>query len=414
MSVNPTIFSGKVIGARRAMGDYSAIVKIQETDVWAEDEYGRTIDEGEAGIHDAKVIQSAIDTVNAQGGGIVKLKTGKYLIDTKITVPELVRLSGEWRNAVVIDFRGSAECFELQKLAGLEHIDISFENNPYSTGKGILVKGGANRTKIREVWISGYNKCSVGIEFYADTASINGGWVENVQMSNVLDKGIHLHREASYFTQIIKIVNCEIYGKLGSPQGYGIYLEPGAINNFIDNVSLAGWEEPLYCDGNYNIISNPWIDGGNTYQRVRFGINSLGNTICNLSKPIDILDEGTDNHILVAAYEKEIVIPFTVQAGQTDKFVARIVGGLKKYKYFIDAIALCLENAPGLGESVSVKVTDGTNTMTATVGDLSLNKVETSGAFEWDAKTTNLEIYYSSTATATGGNATVVIKYHEV
>jgi len=67
MTVNPTIFSGKVIGARRAMGDYSAIVKVQETDVWAEDEYGKTIAEGESGVDDASVIHRALDV----GGKIV-------------------------------------------------------------------------------------------------------------------------------------------------------------------------------------------------------------------------------------------------------------------------------------------------------------------------------------------------------
>jgi hypothetical protein len=57
------------------MGAYSAIVKVQETDVWAEDEYGKTIAQGKAGVDDASVIQSAIDAVGALGGGAIVVKT---------------------------------------------------------------------------------------------------------------------------------------------------------------------------------------------------------------------------------------------------------------------------------------------------------------------------------------------------
>jgi len=93
--INPTIFSGKVIGARRAKGAYSAIVEVQDTDVWAEDEYGKTIADGEAGVDDTGILKEAIDKgsgkvlvrgnlilteqVNVWGGVILDVENGYYL-----------------------------------------------------------------------------------------------------------------------------------------------------------------------------------------------------------------------------------------------------------------------------------------------------------------------------------------------
>jgi len=68
------------------MGAYSAIVKVQETDVWAEDEYGKTIDEGEAGVDDASVIQAALNHLGSKGGSLY-IGGGDYTINTKITIP---------------------------------------------------------------------------------------------------------------------------------------------------------------------------------------------------------------------------------------------------------------------------------------------------------------------------------------
>ena len=98
-----TISSGKVIGARRAMGDYSAIVKVQETDVWAENEYGGMIAEGEAGVDDAKVIQKAVDYVHSKGGGEVKIREGTYKCLTTIIGKDCVDLIGSGFSTI-LDF----------------------------------------------------------------------------------------------------------------------------------------------------------------------------------------------------------------------------------------------------------------------------------------------------------------------
>ena len=71
---------------------YSAIVKNQETDVWAENEYGETIIEGEKGVDDAKVIQSAVNTI---GEGKIFVAKGTYKITQKITCPAGIIFEGE-------------------------------------------------------------------------------------------------------------------------------------------------------------------------------------------------------------------------------------------------------------------------------------------------------------------------------
>ena len=48
---------------RRSLGGFSAIVCKDGSTVWAEDQYGKTIAQGKAGVDDASVIQSAINTL---------------------------------------------------------------------------------------------------------------------------------------------------------------------------------------------------------------------------------------------------------------------------------------------------------------------------------------------------------------
>ena len=65
---------------RRSLGGFSAIVCKDASTVWAEDPYGKTIAQGEAGVDDASVIQSALDL-----GGRVFLN-GKFYIDCPISI----------------------------------------------------------------------------------------------------------------------------------------------------------------------------------------------------------------------------------------------------------------------------------------------------------------------------------------
>jgi len=77
-----------------AKGSYSAIVYIDGSTVYAEDAEGNTIAQGEAGVDDASVIQSAIDKVYNDGGGLVKIAKGTYEISQSITPKPKVSIEG--------------------------------------------------------------------------------------------------------------------------------------------------------------------------------------------------------------------------------------------------------------------------------------------------------------------------------
>ena len=69
---------------RRSLGSFSAIVLKDGSTVWAEDQYGKTIAQGEAGVDDVQVIQSAVDAISE---GKIYIRKGTYKITQKISCP---------------------------------------------------------------------------------------------------------------------------------------------------------------------------------------------------------------------------------------------------------------------------------------------------------------------------------------
>ena len=85
---------------RRSLGGFSAIVCKDGSTVWAEDASGKTIASGEAGVDDASVIQSAIDTVeqdlsNSINEVVPKIVfTGTFDLYNKIKIRRVLHLEG--------------------------------------------------------------------------------------------------------------------------------------------------------------------------------------------------------------------------------------------------------------------------------------------------------------------------------
>ena len=101
---------------RSAIGPYSAIVKKEGTDVWAEDEYGKTIAEGEAGVDDAEVMQSVINNIASLGGGKLLIKNGTYYIKSNIdfSVDNLI-IQGETFGGVILKKVGDVRFANITK-----------------------------------------------------------------------------------------------------------------------------------------------------------------------------------------------------------------------------------------------------------------------------------------------------------
>jgi len=207
--INPTIFSGKVIGARRAMGDYSAIAKVQETDVWAEDEYGETIADGEAGVDDVSVIQAALDQ-----SGLIILKKGRYIINDELQIGEKTKLIGEGWDTILEAATGAYLVITTKGSYGskisdivIRDLAIDCKNIAY---RGINFKGGpadgvfpegayAEHSRIKNVKITDFksdaDNIGVGILFGVGAESETDGYNVQVEKCNIVGRGETENRE---------------------------------------------------------------------------------------------------------------------------------------------------------------------------------------------------------------------------
>jgi len=188
------IFSGKVVGARRAMGDYSAIVKVQETDVWAENEYGETIPgaDGEAGVDDASVIQSALGSLTT--GRTWKEKVvllGNFTISTKLSLPDYIHLTGE---AILQPSTGFTGTFI--EAVGKSHIEISNLTFNLNDEAGVdyllLLKYTGSDNHIHHCRFISPNTVNAGvIRIQTENSSFCNNLVENIWIINVVDFANH-------------------------------------------------------------------------------------------------------------------------------------------------------------------------------------------------------------------------------
>ena len=97
---------------------------------------------GQAGAGDFSDIQTAIDFVNGDGGGIVFLRNGTYLPTADIEVPSDITLQGESEGAAIIDFNSGA--FQI----------IASGTDAYTTGTVSVTNRSATVTGSGTTWTS--------------------------------------------------------------------------------------------------------------------------------------------------------------------------------------------------------------------------------------------------------------------
>jgi len=125
-------------GLREPSRAFSAIVRKDGSTVWAEDASGKTIASGEAGVDDASVIQSAIDSVANAGGGKVFIRAGTYIIPevpdggSAIRIKSNVEVSGERWNTL-LKLADNVSLTQISNLIILEEesciADLSIDGN---------------------------------------------------------------------------------------------------------------------------------------------------------------------------------------------------------------------------------------------------------------------------------------------
>jgi len=153
------------------IGGYSAIVMKQETDVWAEDEYGKTIAEGVAGVDDAEVVQNVVDKLTT---GIIKLQenlqiNSDILIQDKHRLHLLgeAKLSGSGR----IIIRGTTS-YENSTHNSIEKLELN--------GVGVVIND-SYRTVFRDLKIKDAN---TAIELQNLNTWSEFTLIENVDIDN--------------------------------------------------------------------------------------------------------------------------------------------------------------------------------------------------------------------------------------
>ena len=270
-------------------GPYSAIVYKDGSSVYAEDANGTTIAEGEAGVDDASVIQSAINN-----GGKVFITVGAYFADD-IAINNPVIIEGAGGGTRI---RGGSD----------KHVFIIGQNGSYSQANPLA------KVVIRDMEIGGsssqYGKGAI------DAAYTDHLQIENLYIPYISGSAIDLH-EWWEFTQIR---NVRVYGSGSSFKGisavYGLFLY---VNNFqagaakgqgtgiyvhnindlkFEQIGLAFLSSCIHCLTTKLNIDSIWIENADYGFYVSWGYGGIVRGLHNAGN-VDTLEyyENTDYRI---------------------------------------------------------------------------------------------------------------------
>ena len=162
--------------------DYSRVYSSVPAKLYNVKDYGAA---GDRVTPDGAAIQGALDHAGANGGGIVYLPSGTYLVERLLTVPKGVELAGEWESpvpcspSVLIFDVLSAEGDNCRPGSGY----ITLEQNSGVSGLKIILK---NFVKPEEVFTDTTDKYKSPLP-----AIIKGAgpdiWVRNTNFENAYD-----------------------------------------------------------------------------------------------------------------------------------------------------------------------------------------------------------------------------------
>jgi len=231
-------------GEEKPVPPYSAIVYKEGDEVRAEDQKGRKIASGNAGVDDVNVIQNAIDKLTS--GGRIFIKRGTYTIPSipdggnAITVKPNIEVIGEGETTVL-------------RLA--DGISVS---NPSAA---IILQENA---VLRNLVLDG-NKDNVA------------GKINGVDMTGDGSKTIKVHvkRWSWYGVRPLHIENALVHECIGESCGWSNFMPTGAKRSVISNcISFNGGHNGISCDASEycTIIGN--VCYGNGYAGVRLGVGS--------------------------------------------------------------------------------------------------------------------------------------------
>jgi len=321
---------------RRSLGGFSAIVCKQGNDVWAEDQYGKTIAQGEAGVDDASVIQSAVNF--APEGGQLFIKNEEYSIYETINIDKKLEIIGEQcslllKNESLSDLiKANFADFSPKnkvlisglKLVGLKSdtvlLRISkcncviknciFEDTTYPA----LMAGSIHGSLISN---NVFYKCKIGVEVGASNAvNIMNNWIDGAGESYT-EFGIKAYNLRDLRIENNVIQSFRIYAGVGLTwNGYNCKI----IHNwFEDNKQYGIW---CFEEGaSHSRIIRNYFEGSDTYDiKIDGGENYViaHNYVCEGSLRINIESSVLNTVIDEFGYKNSGVATFSGDGSTTD------------------------------------------------------------------------------------------------
>jgi len=240
----------------------------QGNDVWAEDQYGKTIAQGEAGVDDASVIQSAYDEVNGAFANIY-IKSGVYELYADLNFDIGVKnfaLVGEHR----------AYRYESSEIAGTV---LKFHN-----GKGIKITYSTGRNtgfRLEGLRLDGIDKTGIGIKVGDEANDKVIGYFEISDVTlTKFDTCVSIFGYG-YSLKDVYAVESNTGFNITSPNGAGLatLLRCGAFYNANYGIYIGGNTQPLeYTLINCNVADNDvglYLNSGRNIQVI--GLITEGN-----------------------------------------------------------------------------------------------------------------------------------------
>jgi len=234
------IFSGKVVGARRAMGDYNAIVKKQETDVWAENEYGELIADGEAGVDDASVIQKALDSLTPNRSWKEKVVLlGNFTLNNQITLSSytILQIIGK------LYLKDGSNTPLISTNVGVEHVEVVggiLDHN------GAKQQGGQAALWFRDV-TNGLIRDVTVLDAYSRGIEVDGGelcTVENCVVNKTYNtdygNGIMLWSGDKTVNRKHTVINCRVFNSAKTGIDLGTVAGVKVIGCYVENAGSIG------------------------------------------------------------------------------------------------------------------------------------------------------------------------------
>ena len=263
-------------GLREPSRAFSAIVRKDGSTVWAEDASGKTIASGEAGVDDASVIQSALDSLAANSKspfswenwfesqtGSIYLCKGQYLLNKTIKIlGNNIGLVSDCACLIPVNFQ------DLQPVIQIGEADTE-TSAYYNRIEGIFIKGSGKEAGISNIYngapiIRNVNiyKVRRGLVFercWGDHGIISNCGIMAAASSS--DGAIHFVPSESGYNNHVLFYKVHV-GVSSGYEGYSLYMEQKAVYGGIEFIDchLGEPQGDIYIDSDNVDISFVDVD----------------------------------------------------------------------------------------------------------------------------------------------------------